>query len=118
MRRCATIAAITLCGAVAAGTTSPAFAAVSEPPPVGGHALVQDRRDADDDFKTELATWMSELNKIIADDKKELEADIKAARKDIQTTIEEGRKDMQELQKEFADWFKELKPPTPVPTPG
>ncbi|MGP9022981.1 hypothetical protein ACT1U9_31835 [Streptomyces sp. BR1] len=122
MRRCATVAAIALCGAVVAGTTGPAFAAAApEPRPADGHSLSRDRRDGDDD-KTELATWMAELDKLIADEKKDLDAEIKDAKKDSEEAKDDAKKEIADSKKEFdaflkefADLIKNLTPDAAVP---
>ncbi|MFG2146420.1 hypothetical protein ACGFRG_19760 [Streptomyces sp. NPDC048696] len=111
MRRCVTVAAIALCGAFAAGTTGPA-AAASHPGPADGQALSQDRRDGDDDPRIDPAMWPAELNKLIADRKKEFEADVKEAKDDFKAGFNDSKANVAEFRKEIADLIKELNRPT------
>ncbi|GAA0587540.1 hypothetical protein [Streptomyces crystallinus] len=118
MRRCATVAAIALCGAVAAGTAGPAFAAASQPVPVGDRAPVQDRRDGDAAGKTETVAWIAEWSKFIADQKKTVEGDAKTAQDDVKNAIKEAQASFAQLQKEMTDLFKTPETTTTVPSPG
>ncbi|MEU3500845.1 hypothetical protein ABZ726_08765 [Streptomyces hundungensis] len=88
MRRCATAAAIALCGALAAATAAPAFAAdrppVESAPGAGREAV--DGRVGDDDaagVKSEVAAILKDVNQMVADEKKDAAADVAAAKAEV-----------------------------------
>ncbi|MCT9088827.1 hypothetical protein N4G70_08095 [Streptomyces sp. ASQP_92] len=94
MRRCATVAAIALCGALATGTAAPAFA-VGHPPvvsaPEPGREPV-DGRVGDDDVagvKTEVAAILKEVNQLVADEKKAATADVAAVKAEVAALLQQ-----------------------------
>uniref|UniRef100_A0AAU2UXL3 Secreted protein n=1 Tax=Streptomyces sp. NBC_00003 TaxID=2903608 RepID=A0AAU2UXL3_9ACTN len=104
MRRCATVAAIALCGALAASTAAPAFAATRTPvvsAPETARA-VEDRRvgaDDKDEITTELAAMKKEVDQLVAGEKKD-------AGKDAADAKKEAEKDVADIKKEVAGLLK------------
>ncbi|MCX5384116.1 hypothetical protein [Streptomyces sp. NBC_00083] len=83
MRRCATVAAIVLCGVLTAGTAAPAFAAPPTPAvPAPGTAPGADE-------KAWLADLKKEIDKLIADEKKDAAADVAEAKADAAKELKE-----------------------------
>ncbi|MFD7167248.1 hypothetical protein [Streptomyces violascens] len=115
MRRCATVAAITLCGVLAASSAAPAFA-TAHPSVVctaGAARGTVDRRPADDpkdDIKTELAEMKKELDQLVADAKKDANKDAADAKKDATNdaadTKNEAAADVADANKEAAELQK------------
>ncbi|MFD7339451.1 hypothetical protein ACFV98_26085 [Streptomyces violascens] len=115
MRRCATVAAITLCGVLAVSSAAPAFAA-AHPPVVstpGAARESMDRWPADDpkdDSKTELAEMKTELDQLVADAKKDATNDAADAKKDATNdaadTKNEAAADAADAKKEAAELLK------------
>ncbi|MER5557240.1 hypothetical protein ACFW17_04870 [Streptomyces sp. NPDC058961] len=94
MRRSTTVAAIALCGALAAGTAAPAYAARHVPsvsvPGTAGEPTGS--RAADDDVagvKAEVAAMMKEIDQMVAADKKDAAADVAEAKAEAAAILKE-----------------------------
>ncbi|MFE9119941.1 hypothetical protein [Streptomyces sp. NPDC007172] len=119
MRRCTTVAAIALCGALAAGTAAPAYAARHLPsvsvPGAGGEPAGS--RAADDDVagvKTELAAMMKEIDQMVAAEKKDAAADVAEAKAEVAAILKEISAMVKE---EVAQAKPATQPSTTTPAP-
>ncbi|GGY18680.1 hypothetical protein AB0M94_03900 [Streptomyces xanthochromogenes] len=119
MRRSTTVAAIALCGALAAGTAAPAYAAGQAPavsvPGTGGESM--GGRAGDDDVagvKAELAATMKDINQMIADEKKDAAADVAEAKAEVAAILKEISAMVKE---ELAQAKPATKPSTAEPAP-
>ncbi|MEU6050192.1 hypothetical protein ABZ829_07065 [Streptomyces xanthochromogenes] len=118
MRRSTTVAAIALCGALAAGTAAPAYAAGQAPavsvPGTGGE---MGSRAGDDDVagvKAELAATMKDINQMMADEKKDAAADVAEAKAEVAAILKEISAMVKE---ELAQAKPATKPSTAEPAP-
>ncbi|MFE4856480.1 hypothetical protein [Streptomyces sp. NPDC056670] len=119
MRRCATVAAIALCGALAAGTAAPAYAADRAPaasvPGTGGGPTGS--RAVDDDVvgvKTEVAALLKEIDQMVAADKKDAAADVAEAKAEVAAILKEVAAMVKE---DVAQAKPATKPATTKPAP-
>ncbi|GGT88446.1 hypothetical protein [Streptomyces violascens] len=111
MRRCTTVAAITLCGVLAVSSAAPAFAAAHAPvvSTPGAARESMDRRPADDpkdDIKTELAEMKKELDQLVADAKKDATDDAADTKNEAATDAADAKKEAAELLKGIASLVK------------
>ncbi|MER0444027.1 hypothetical protein ABR738_05515 [Streptomyces sp. Edi4] len=100
MRRCATAAAIVLCGALATGTAAPAHAA-PRPPAVQAPSEVPgalDPKAGDDSVRTWLARVLGDIDELVAREKKDAAADVAEAKAEAT----EAKADAARMAKEFS----------------
>ncbi|MGW2815822.1 hypothetical protein [Streptomyces sp. NPDC001415] len=117
MRRCATVAAIALCGALAASTAAPAFAAARTPvvsAAEAARAVKGPRVGADDKdgIKTELAAMKKEVDQLVAGEKKDAAKDAAHVKKEAEKDVADIKKEVTELVKGIAATGKDAVPQT------